>query len=207
MKAQRCSTRAGIAAAAVAAGATAWALDPLEFVGGWPIEVPDGAEVFDVPLSPQVYAGIDGLDQLAVLDANGTPQAFFRASTPQQTAEQRAVLEASPSRRSTSAARKCAMRACSSARGRAATTASRRAARSPIGICCARRSSAPCRSPRRPPLASLGERRELGGEAALVPERGFPWSTAALRTALLAGVLVALAMAVRLVREMSRQSP
>lgn len=96
MNAQRKSTRAVLAATAAAASAAAWALDPLEFVAGWTIDVPESAAVFDVPLPPEVYAGIDGLEQLAVLDANGAPQAFFRVSAPQQTAEQRVVLEASP---------------------------------------------------------------------------------------------------------------
>jgi hypothetical protein len=55
------------------------------------------------------------------------------------------------------------------------------------------------------PLATLGARRELGGPAALVAARPFPWRTAALWTVLVAGVLVVAAMAVRLAREMRSQ--
>jgi hypothetical protein len=55
------------------------------------------------------------------------------------------------------------------------------------------------------PFATLGERRELGGAAALVPEWRFPWRTAALWTVLIGGVLVVGAMAVRLAREMRSQ--
>jgi hypothetical protein len=89
--------RASIAAAGAAFAATAVALDPLQFVAGWPIEAPAGAEVFDVPLTAEIYAAAAGLEQLAVLDANGSPQAFFRRS-PSRTVptEQRVVLEASP---------------------------------------------------------------------------------------------------------------
>jgi hypothetical protein len=52
------------------------------------------------------------------------------------------------------------------------------------------------------PLATLGARRELGGAAALVVPKEFPWRTAALWAVLVAGVLVVGAMAVRLAREM-----
>jgi hypothetical protein len=52
------------------------------------------------------------------------------------------------------------------------------------------------------PLATLGARRELGGAAALVAPKVFPWRAAALSTVLVVGVLVVGAMAVRLAREM-----
>jgi hypothetical protein len=52
------------------------------------------------------------------------------------------------------------------------------------------------------PSAALGPRRELGGDAALVPPRVFPWRSAALWAVLIAGALVVAAMAVRLAREM-----
>jgi hypothetical protein len=55
------------------------------------------------------------------------------------------------------------------------------------------------------PFATLGVRRELGGPAALVAPRPFPWRTAALWTVLVAGVLVVAAMAVRLAKEMRGQ--
>jgi hypothetical protein len=89
--------RVSIAAASAAFAATAAALDPLEFVAGWPIEAPAEAEVFDVPLSADVYAAAPSIAQLAVLDANGVPQAFFRRNPPATAPiEQRVVLEASP---------------------------------------------------------------------------------------------------------------
>ena len=56
------------------------------------------------------------------------------------------------------------------------------------------------------PFASLGARRELGGPAALVAERPFPWRTMALWAVLIGGVLVVGAMAVRLARDMRSQS-
>ena len=60
--------RASIAAVAAALAATAAALDPLEFVAGWAIEAPAEAKVFDVPLTAEVYATANGIEQLAVLD-------------------------------------------------------------------------------------------------------------------------------------------
>ena len=66
--------RAAFAAAGTALAATAAALDPQQFVAGWPIEIPAEAEVFDVPLTAEVYAAADGVEQIAVLDANGAPQ-------------------------------------------------------------------------------------------------------------------------------------
>src|SRR5688572_18128503 len=91
------SLRASVAACGAALAATAAALDPQQFVAGWPIEAPEGAEVFDVPLTPEVYAAAQSIEQLAVLDANGAPQAFFRRRPPPAApTEQRVVLEASP---------------------------------------------------------------------------------------------------------------
>jgi len=89
--------RASIAVTGAALAATAAALDPQQFVAGWPIDAPAGAEIFDVPLAADVYAAAPSVAQMAVLDANGAPQAFFRRSTPAATpTEQRVVLEASP---------------------------------------------------------------------------------------------------------------
>jgi hypothetical protein len=94
---QRRVLRASLAAAGTALAATAAALDPQQFVAGWPIEIPAGTDVFDVPLTAEVYAAADGIEQLAVLDANGTPQAFFRRTPPPaDPVESRLVLEASP---------------------------------------------------------------------------------------------------------------
>ena len=91
------SLRAAVAVAGAVLAASAEALDPLEFVAGWPIEAPANAEVFDVPLTVEVYAAADSLEQLAILDANGAPQSFFRRGQPAAAAtEQRVVLEASP---------------------------------------------------------------------------------------------------------------
>ena len=89
--------RASAACIGAALSATAAALDPLEFVAGWPIEAPANAEIFDVQLTPEVYAA-DGIDQVAILDANGEPQSFFRRgpATPNEPTERRVVLEASP---------------------------------------------------------------------------------------------------------------
>ena len=90
-------TRASVAVIAAGLAATAAALDPLQFVAGWPIEPPAGAEVFDVPLTAEVYAAAPNVEQLAVLDANGAPQSFFRRSPPPAApTEQSVVLEASP---------------------------------------------------------------------------------------------------------------
>jgi len=85
----------GVAAACITA--TAMALDPLEFVAGWPIDAPAGAEVFDVPLTAEVYAAAADIEQVAVLDANGGPLSFFRRSAPlPASTERRITLEASP---------------------------------------------------------------------------------------------------------------
>ena len=91
------SLRATAVIAGAALAAAAEALDPLEFVAGWPIEAPANAEVFDVPLTAEVYAALDSLEQLAILDANGEPQSFFRRGEPPAApTERRVVLEASP---------------------------------------------------------------------------------------------------------------
>jgi len=58
----------------------------------------------------------------------------------------------------------------------------------------------------RVPIATLGARRELGGAAALVVPRPFPWRTTALWAALIGGALVVVLMAVRLAREMQNKS-
>jgi hypothetical protein len=55
------------------------------------------------------------------------------------------------------------------------------------------------------PIAALGARRELGGAAALVAARPFPWRTTGLWAVLVGGVLVVATMAVRLAREMRSQ--
>jgi len=89
--------RASVAAVGAALAATAAALDPLEFVAGWPIEAPAGAEIFDVPLTADVYAAAQSIQQIAVLDANGEPQPFFLSGPPSNAStERRVVLEASP---------------------------------------------------------------------------------------------------------------
>ncbi len=89
--------RASVAAIGAALAATAAALDPNEFVAGWPIEAPAEAEVFDLPLTAEVYAAAESVEQLAILDANGEPQSFFRRGLPPAApTEQRVVLEASP---------------------------------------------------------------------------------------------------------------
>lgn len=86
--------RVSVTAVGMALAATAAALDEREFVAGWPIEAPAGAEVFDLPLTAEVYAAAT-IGQLAVLDADGEPQPFFRPG-PEPRAERRVVLEASP---------------------------------------------------------------------------------------------------------------
>ena len=90
--------RTSIAAAGAALAASAAALDSQLFVAGWPIEAPAGAEVFDVSLTTEVYAAAESIEQLAILDANGEPQSFFRRgpAPPAAPSERRVVLEASP---------------------------------------------------------------------------------------------------------------
>jgi hypothetical protein len=75
-------TALSLAAGAALAAATAAALTLDEFVAGWPLDPPPGAEVFDVPLTAEVYAVAASLDEIAVLDANGTPLPFFRRGVP-----------------------------------------------------------------------------------------------------------------------------
>jgi uncharacterized protein DUF3999 len=98
MSKRSASLRASVACVAAALAATAAALDPLEFVAGWPIETPADAEVFDVPLTAEVYAAAESIRQIAILDLNGEPQPFFRRvpATPSAPTERRVVLEASP---------------------------------------------------------------------------------------------------------------
>lgn len=88
------------AAVALAAGciaAAAAALDPQQFVAGWPLDVASDAEIFDVPLSADVYAVGNVAEQFAVLDANGAPLPFFERTAPAPAAtQQRVTLEASP---------------------------------------------------------------------------------------------------------------
>ena len=86
--------RVALAAAATALAAAAAAVEARDFVAGWPIEAPAGAEVFDLPLPADVYAA-GTIGQLAVLDANGEPQPFFRRG-PEPRAERQIVVDASP---------------------------------------------------------------------------------------------------------------
>jgi len=86
-----------VVAAAGLTAASAAALDPQQFVAGWPIEAPAGAQVFDVPLTVEVYTDAPSIERVAVLDANGEPLSFFRRAAPPPAAvEQRVMLEASP---------------------------------------------------------------------------------------------------------------
>jgi hypothetical protein len=79
------------------AAAPAAALDPQRFVAGWPLELPADAAVFDIPLTAEVYAYAENVEQLAVLDANGEPLSFFQRSAPAgAVTQQRVTLEASP---------------------------------------------------------------------------------------------------------------
>ncbi len=75
-----------VAASAALAAAAAAALTLDEFVAGWPLEPPPGAEVFDVPLTAEVYAAATSIDEIAVLDADGTPLPFFRRGASSATA-------------------------------------------------------------------------------------------------------------------------
>jgi hypothetical protein len=76
---------------------SAAALDPQQFVAGWPLEVAADAEVFDVPLTVEMYAAASSVEQLAVLDANGLPLSFFKTTAPAPAAtQQRVTIEASP---------------------------------------------------------------------------------------------------------------
>ena len=256
--------RASVAVAGAALAATAAALDPQQFVAGWPIEAPAGAEVFDVPLTAEVYAAASSIEQLAVLDANGEPQSFFRRGVAPARADRAArrargvaavrrrhgaapsvgvttsergtsvtvtpgasgapaitgfvldarAVEAAPvaleldwralpqpflldvgveqstdltnwrsvgagvRRRARDRRRRGAARARARAReSPAATSASRRAAASPIGTCCARRSSSARPSPSRrssvrvPPLAAARRARGRARRCALFRRR------------------------------------
>jgi hypothetical protein len=96
MTKSKTALRASLSAIGVLVAATAAALDPQEFVTGWPIETPPSADVFDVPLTAEVYAAAASVEQIAVLDANGAPLSFFRRTTPPARVERRVVLEASP---------------------------------------------------------------------------------------------------------------
>jgi hypothetical protein len=62
-------------------------------------------------------------------------------------------------------------------------------------------------TPRTVPIATLGAKRELGGEDARRASRPFPWRTAVLWGVLVGGVLVVGGMAVRLAREMKQKPP
>ena len=88
------TSRLSVAAAAAVLASASGALEPNQFVAGWPIEAPADAEMFDLPLTAEVYAAAS-IEQIAVLDANGVPQPFFRRG-PDPRGEQRVVLEASP---------------------------------------------------------------------------------------------------------------
>ena len=97
MRTRSALLRASIAAVGAALAAAAAALDPNEFVAGWPVEAPGAVEVFDVPLTAEVYAAAESIEQLAILDVDGEPQSFFRRGEPPMApTEQRVVLEASP---------------------------------------------------------------------------------------------------------------
>jgi hypothetical protein len=73
------------------------ALAPEQFAVGWPLELPGGAEFYDLPLTLDVYRQAPNSEQLAVLDALGEPMSFYIVTPPAPSAsERRVTLAASP---------------------------------------------------------------------------------------------------------------
>ena len=88
---------AAVATGAMLAAAASAALEPGQFMAGWPLELPVDQKFFDVPLTVDVYRAAPSADQLAVLDAAGVPMPFYIVSPPPPAAsERRATLAASP---------------------------------------------------------------------------------------------------------------
>jgi hypothetical protein len=86
-----------VGAAALAAGADLAALEPSQFVAGWPLEIPSERGFFDVALTVEMYQTARRLEEFAVLDFGGDPMPFYRVTEPERGAsERRIVLSASP---------------------------------------------------------------------------------------------------------------
>jgi hypothetical protein len=71
-------------------------LRPDQFAVGWPLEMPADARIVDVPLTADVYRNASSDDEIAVLDASGRPQSFYRVVQTSAAIEQGVVLDASP---------------------------------------------------------------------------------------------------------------
>lgn len=78
-------------------GRAAAALEPAQFVAGWPLELPSGGQFFDIPLNAEIYRYGRSLDELAVLDSRGEPMPFYRVDVPSPVeSERRTSLAVSP---------------------------------------------------------------------------------------------------------------
>jgi len=78
-------------AAILISGVSSAALDPQQFVLGWALELPSEEAFYDVPLTHEVYQSGRSLDELAVLDSNGTPMPFYRVAIPSPTVSEDSV--------------------------------------------------------------------------------------------------------------------
>ena len=75
----------------------AGAVDPNEFAVGWPLQLAEGSEFYDVPLTADVYRNARSVSQMAILDADGEPMSFYRVlAEPEPVADQVITLSVSP---------------------------------------------------------------------------------------------------------------
>lgn len=76
---------------------SAVAADPNEFAVGWPLQLTEGSEFYDVPLTADVYRHARSVSQMAILDANGEPMPFYRVRPePKPVADRVITLSVSP---------------------------------------------------------------------------------------------------------------
>ena len=73
------------------------AADPNDFAVGWPLELVEGSEFYDIPLTADVYRNARSVSQMAVLDAGGDPMPFYRVlAEPEPAPDQTTTLSVSP---------------------------------------------------------------------------------------------------------------
>lgn len=76
----KCKTRLILAFVSALLVRPSHAVDANEFAVGWPLDLAEGSEFYDIPLAADVYRQARDLNQLAVLDANGEPMPFYRVA-------------------------------------------------------------------------------------------------------------------------------
>jgi len=93
----KCRTQLFVALASGLLAGPCVAVDADEFAVGWPLDLAEGSEFYDISLTADVYRRGRDLGQMAVLDANGEPMPFYRVAVePGPVADEINTLSVSP---------------------------------------------------------------------------------------------------------------